>query len=156
MLLAAPKKRPELRLSLQSLLKALKNIQNDMKLRFILMKGCKCEVKELNIFYKILKKRFPSIKVEWFSLKSDESKRDYNQLFHYDMYHAISHEHFRADWRTPGKLKKHYLINHFFIEMAKHAYHNLKSDLFIFLEDDIQYDPLFFKKIISTYPNRKF
>ena len=50
MLLAAPKKRPEFERSLRDLYEMFKYKADDVKIRFVMLKGCKCNFK-IEVFY---------------------------------------------------------------------------------------------------------
>ena len=149
MLIAAPKQRPEFERTRRDLYEMLKYNNPHVKINFFITKGCNCDFPALEEFYNKLKKDYKHVHVEWFKSDVPEEERDYTFSFIPDMYLAIDHLYKRCDWLTPMKLKKHYIINYHFTELAKYIYNTTKTDWFIYLEDDMTFKKDMLKRLLE-------
>ncbi|KAL7711831.1 Uncharacterized protein QTN25_010531 [Entamoeba marina] len=156
MLLAAPKIRPELDITMFGLLNAFNNANDQCKLNLFVLKGCDCSFPRLDEFVELFRKELPFVNVDIFNISSKNETLQYNFNFVDEMFHAIDHKHKRPDWYTPAKLKKHYIINFYFHSLAKYVYTTTQTDLFIFLEDDMTFDPEMINKILNEYNQHDF
>ena len=72
------------------------------------------------------------------------------------MYHAIDQLYKRKDWTKPKKLRKHYLINGNYMAMAEYLYEKTKTDIFVYLEDDMTYHSDLIERFVDYYNNNNF
>lgn len=156
MLLAGPKRRPELDRSSHDLFYVIHNIPEGMNVTLYMQKGCvECEFHDFDEILRLFKNDKALTTLE-FSCNEPELQRDYMSPIVDDMYVSLDYKYRRRDWLRPYKLRKHYTINYYYYQMAKHVYETTHTDLFVFIEDDITYDKNMLRELMRMYKEKDF
>ena len=152
-LVTAPKKRPELRKSINDLSNALNNTPDELLVsEIVFVKGClnDCNHPDLDYAIDLIKTNFPTIKIttpQFVPTSQDGITLDEWVL---DTLSSVwtRTSKLATDW-SEVRYQKHMTINFYFIEAMKYVYEKTDSDYVLLSEDDQTYKENTFSSVLE-------